>query len=319
MKSFTRPLPLGAVIVLLVNDHWLKGAGFLPAWLTGKLSDVAGLFFFPVLLATLARYAFGERTDRKERTERTGRYFLEETSVVVTGVVFAVLKLWPAASDWATRSWGVVVCDPTDLVALPSLVLAYLYMRRAPLGAGVERQKPRRSGATEAVGILVASFASLATSPPYRPFAAWQVQQAESRVVGCARVEVWVSKSGKEGVGVSLSVRASEGCDVRLEGATLAVADHRFPATDLPRGPLVDERPVYVPFLFDNEALWNDGKRDGDLRLRFVVSGEPAELVVPMKHVFTHSERYTPPPTRKQSPVLLLATDPDAGVAEEAP
>ncbi len=316
MKSFTRPLPLGAVIVLLVNDHWLKGTGLLPSWLTGKLSDVAGLFFFPILLATLAGYAFGERTERIER----GRYFVEETSVVLTGVVFAVLKLWPAASAWATRSWGVVVCDPTDLVALPSLALAYLSMRgRNPLEAGTERQKHARGRATEAVGILVASFASLATSPPYRPFAAWQVQQAESRVVGCARVEVWVSKSGKEGVGVSMSVRTSEGCDVRLEGATLAIADHRFPATDLPRGALVDERPVYVPFLFDNEALWNDGKRDADLGLRFVVNGERAELALPMKHVFTHSEPYTPPPARKQSPVLLLATDPDGGVAEESP
>ena len=313
MKSFTRPLPLGAVIVLLVNDHWLKGAGLLPSWLTGKLSDVAGLFFFPILLATLARYALDERAER-------GRHFLEKSSVVVTGVVFAVLKLWPAASAWATRSWGVVVCDPTDLVALPSLALAYLSMRgRNPVEAGTPRQKHALGSATEAVGILVASFASLATSPPYRPFAAWQVQQAESRVVGCARVEVWVSKSGKEGVGISMSVRTPEGCDVRLEGATLAIADRTFAATDLPRGALLDDRPVYVPFLFDNEALWNDGKRDGDLRLRFVVSGEPAELALPMKHVFTHSERYTPPPTRKQSPVLLLATDPDAGVPEEAP
>jgi hypothetical protein len=39
----------------VVNDHVLKGSGLLPAAVTGKLSDVAGLFFFPVLCASLVR------------------------------------------------------------------------------------------------------------------------------------------------------------------------------------------------------------------------------------------------------------------------
>ena len=37
---------LVAVGVLLVNDHVLKDA--YSSWLTGKLSDFAGLYFFPV-------------------------------------------------------------------------------------------------------------------------------------------------------------------------------------------------------------------------------------------------------------------------------
>ena len=51
------PLPIAAVLVLTLNDHVLKGSGLLPGWLTGKLSDFAGLFFFPLLLAALARGA----------------------------------------------------------------------------------------------------------------------------------------------------------------------------------------------------------------------------------------------------------------------
>jgi hypothetical protein len=42
-----------ALALLALNDHVLKGAGLLPAWLTGKLSDVAGLVVAPVLLAAL--------------------------------------------------------------------------------------------------------------------------------------------------------------------------------------------------------------------------------------------------------------------------
>src|SRR5690242_20127817 len=56
--ALLHPLPLAAVAVLAINDHLLKGAGVLPGWLTGKLSDIAGLFFFPLLLTALARGAW---------------------------------------------------------------------------------------------------------------------------------------------------------------------------------------------------------------------------------------------------------------------
>ena len=39
------PVALAAIAVLVVNDHVLKSA--YPGWLTGKLSDIAGLVFFP--------------------------------------------------------------------------------------------------------------------------------------------------------------------------------------------------------------------------------------------------------------------------------
>src|SRR3954469_11095790 len=53
--DLVRPVPLAAVGVLAVNDHLLKGSGLLPGAVTGKLSDFAGLFFFPLLLAAIAR------------------------------------------------------------------------------------------------------------------------------------------------------------------------------------------------------------------------------------------------------------------------
>ena len=44
-----------ALGVLVLNDHLLKYAGVLSGWLTGKLSDVAGLIVAPVLAARLVR------------------------------------------------------------------------------------------------------------------------------------------------------------------------------------------------------------------------------------------------------------------------
>src|SRR5262245_49551402 len=54
-RALLHPLWVFSLGVLLLNDHYLKGSGVLPGWLTGKLSDFAGLVVAPVLLAALFR------------------------------------------------------------------------------------------------------------------------------------------------------------------------------------------------------------------------------------------------------------------------
>ncbi len=49
-------VPLLGAAVLTLNDHFLKAAH--PSWLTGKLSDVAGMMFFPFLLS--ATWSWGK-------------------------------------------------------------------------------------------------------------------------------------------------------------------------------------------------------------------------------------------------------------------
>ncbi len=74
---------LTALVVLVVNDHMLKGSGVLPGSVTGKLSDFAGLFVLAVLLCQVR----GLRGDRA-RAMVCG----------VVGVVFATINLSPAAA-----------------------------------------------------------------------------------------------------------------------------------------------------------------------------------------------------------------------------
>ncbi|HMA97224.1 MAG TPA: hypothetical protein VKP30_31280, partial [Polyangiaceae bacterium] len=50
-ESLLHPASLLAITILLLNDHVLKA--HYSSWLTEKLSDCAGLVFFPLLLATL--------------------------------------------------------------------------------------------------------------------------------------------------------------------------------------------------------------------------------------------------------------------------
>lgn len=142
LDIFCRPLPLAAVALLALNDHLLKGSGFAPGWLTGKLSDFAGLFFFPLFLATLAGLVFrGARASR-----------LVVFSAAATALLFALIKSVPEASAayelaaGSLRGVGRVrnACDPTDLMALPMCLFAVLYFRRV----WRRTERPHREGAT---------------------------------------------------------------------------------------------------------------------------------------------------------------------------
>ena len=66
-SALLHPLVLGAVALLLLNDHVFKARW--PSWWTGKLSDVAGLVMFPLVLQALWEQAraWGGRGFRPSR------------------------------------------------------------------------------------------------------------------------------------------------------------------------------------------------------------------------------------------------------------
>jgi len=134
------PIALVAIAVLLVNDHALKAA--YPGWWTGKLSDAAGLSFFPLLLLVVAeRWA--------PRTWPT-----VAAAILLTALGFALIKTWPPATalyrtglgalQWPFQALAAVargaglpprltveaVTDPSDLLALPFSALAAVVARR---------------------------------------------------------------------------------------------------------------------------------------------------------------------------------------------
>jgi hypothetical protein len=115
-RALLSPAWLLALALLLANDHWLKHAGLAPGWLTGKLSDLAGMVVAPVLFAVLLRV---RRRDALLACH------------VAVGLVFTAIKLSPACAGWWSWSMGLlgypwtIVCDPTDLLALPCLLLSW--------------------------------------------------------------------------------------------------------------------------------------------------------------------------------------------------
>jgi hypothetical protein len=117
------PVTVTAVVVLALNDRLLKAA--YPGLVTGKLSDVAGLVVAPALLAAVIGLALPWPPDRA----------VTASSVAVTGIGFTLTKGTVAGAEFASAAWSLlwpshVRADPTDLLALPALCLAWWVWRR---------------------------------------------------------------------------------------------------------------------------------------------------------------------------------------------
>jgi hypothetical protein len=247
-------------LLLAFNDHVGKGLLFLPDLVRGKLSDVAGLFFFPIFL-----FALVEVVSRRLATAHRSK--VAWSCAFATCVVFTALKTSTVANALAARFWGVSVLDGSDLFALPAAAWAAIWMLRRP-------RAPRSSPPVWArLGVLgLAAFFSLATSPirEVRAFPEWRITGEQEHRVGCATVRAWVSKTGKEGMGVTLRLSGSLGCAVVVRDARLVLGSQEIVAVKQPPGhSLTGARPVhvYLAFPFDGESAWNQGLRVASLRL----------------------------------------------------
>jgi hypothetical protein len=157
-----RPGLLLAVLALALNDHLLKS--LWPGLVTGKLSDVSGLFAAP-LVAWASLDLLGRRPTLRALA----------ALAATTGAAFTLLKTWaPAREAYLSAYDGIglpagVVPDATDLLCLPVLALAWAYGARH-----LERPLPRGVGRAARAGLrwtVASSFAVLtvATSPLPRP------------------------------------------------------------------------------------------------------------------------------------------------------
>jgi hypothetical protein len=129
------PLPLLAIALLLLNDRVLKGTD-LPELITGKLSDVTGVFVFP-LVATAVVDLVGYALRGLVPWDYTLRRWKLAVAISFTALVFGGIKLSPWLGGWAERAWSAVVPgstiypDPTDAIALIMLAGTWLHGRRA--------------------------------------------------------------------------------------------------------------------------------------------------------------------------------------------
>jgi hypothetical protein len=136
------PVALGAIVVLVINDQWLKAAW--PGAVTGILSDVAGLVVAPLALQAIwevAAWALGRWSGPRRR--------VLAAAIAIVGVGFVLLQVWPPATEayraglgwlqWPFAALAALVRDGTlppaqpviavgdvgDLLALPALAISW--------------------------------------------------------------------------------------------------------------------------------------------------------------------------------------------------
>ncbi len=142
--EFFHPLSLFCLALLIVNDWVLKSSNWLPEILTGKLSDFAGLLFFPLLLTALLDTLLLGLSRLGVPVDFTLNRRKLQVCIGITGLVFTLVKLVPTVHllvlAWFQKAGlpAAIVMDSSDLLALVSLLGAWkigmLEIARVPLG-----------------------------------------------------------------------------------------------------------------------------------------------------------------------------------------
>ncbi|CAN5142123.1 hypothetical protein BH11MYX1_BH11MYX1_41780 [soil metagenome] len=113
------------MLALLVND-WVLKPRFRGSFVTGKLSDVAGMIFAPVVLS--AAIGLGLKLLRRDPTLTRRRLVL---CCAATAVGFTLVKLVPTIGDAVARGLGIFgrraafYPDWTDVLCTPLVLVAY--------------------------------------------------------------------------------------------------------------------------------------------------------------------------------------------------
>jgi hypothetical protein len=120
LRYLRHPVVVTCLVVWLINDRWLKHSS--PGVITGKLSDLTGLVVFAGLAALVVSLVVPLQSTR----------VVGIVAWVTTATGFTAVKTLPAANRAAValldHLLGVakITLDPTDLVALIALPLAWM-------------------------------------------------------------------------------------------------------------------------------------------------------------------------------------------------
>jgi hypothetical protein len=158
--ALSHPLVLASILILLINDHVLKV--YAPSTLTGKISDFAGLFFFPILLSAILNLIFKPLNPQPRHIALVAFGF--------TTIWFTLIKTIPFFNNFTESVLSVqIIRDPSDLIALIMLLPAW------NLRTNIEKQKEVKVQKLSYVILCFASFATIATSPPAMPLSIYNL------------------------------------------------------------------------------------------------------------------------------------------------
>jgi hypothetical protein len=236
------PIAIGALALLVVNDHVLKAAW--PGLVTGKASDVAGLVLVPLLSVELARLLAGGRLPPRARAQ------VAAAAALLIAATFVAVKLHPVANEayaillgliqWpgalvgnllagaplATAGRAPTVLDSGDLIALPAAAVGWWLAAGNGSRRAIRWRPGPRLQAAGRIGMLLGALVALAaTSPMPRP-----------HVTAVARDEVVLSP-GDPPVHRRLTIRIAPGPTPATAGSPIRIdiqARPTWPRVDPP-------------------------------------------------------------------------------------
>jgi hypothetical protein len=256
-RGLGHPLWLASLVLLIANDHVLKGAGLLPGWLTGKLSDFAGLIVAPVLFAAIAR---GRRPGARA------------AACAAVAAVFVAIKLSPPAARALEGTLALahvpwrVWSDPTDLVALVVLPAAWwLTGLRAPVVPAV----PAPARLRDRLLVIVGALGCLATSveQPYYTYdltlmnrtsgsRSLALYRADPAALDCAAIEAGnLGALTAAAFALETCAEIDPGKSVRL-GSIVHVPEGNAPPSDAGGGAHCDALLIRAAGLADTVLTW---------------------------------------------------------------
>jgi hypothetical protein len=140
-RALLHPLAAAAGLLIAWNDFWLRPRH--PGFWSGKLSDAGICVLLPLLLVALAEWGAFLLSRLRGVAWRPAGLGVHVGACGITALYFAGMELSPAFAR-AHEAWldafvgGVTgldfrsgTPDPTDLLALPLMGLAFVRMRRA--------------------------------------------------------------------------------------------------------------------------------------------------------------------------------------------
>jgi hypothetical protein len=154
LLALSHPITIGMVALLIVNDHVLRR--LWPSWLTGKLGDAAWLAFAPLLIALPLAWILPRRPQHERLVGGLafglmgGGFALAKTLPLAYGLAAALMTAITGAASGLRR-------DPTDLLALPALLIGWAIWQRG--------SSQRRQTARGWVALALGALATLANSP----------------------------------------------------------------------------------------------------------------------------------------------------------
>lgn len=117
------PFILAALILTALNDHYLKYK--FNNFLTGKISDFAGLFFFPLLLCALFDFIKAPLREHQILNQKKIIIF-----IILTDFLFMIFK-YSMLREYLIEALKIqIISDYSDLWAFTVNGLTYVFAKR---------------------------------------------------------------------------------------------------------------------------------------------------------------------------------------------